>query len=391
MSQSENPTQLKYQKVEEAVRLLVDNAEEGTRLPSERELAAILKVSFLTVRRGLLPLVNDGSIERRSGAGTYVSSKTKRKAPLTSASPVFSGKIGVLIFRDSDAYAHKVLHGIDEVASSENLELRHAWITDLGSGAIQRVQDLKNEGVKTLILPWIPPRILSEASTELYNFLNNSPLPITIRSLIPGLEEFCCTPTALYGLDLIASTDVLCSYFNLLGHKRIALLGPDDIDDLLIQKKLAGYIQFVCKKELESLVGLVSPAPDAMMRIAERWSQFRGDLAIVSYDDTHALRFMEAMGILGLSAPKDFTIIGFNNIDAGRYSQPPLTTVSPDYTNSVRDLLRAAISAVTGVRVRRQEKAPYLSFIVRDTCGGSRHVEKIMQTMGDSLNIITEH
>ncbi|HSI09080.1 MAG: substrate-binding domain-containing protein [Rariglobus sp.] len=388
---TDKKTRPKYKKVEDAVRKLVDDSAEGARLPSERELANILKVSFLTVRKGLLPLVVDGTIERRAGVGTYVSSKVNRELPIHGQGRVFSGKVGVLVFRDSDTYAHKVLHAIDEVASEEKLELRHAWISDLGATALQRVHDLKNEGVTTLVIPWIPPGVTSKQEVELRQFVTSCPIPVTLRALIPGLERFSCTSPALYGSDLIASTDVLCSYFKLLGHKRIALLAPDDVEDLLIQKKLAGYTHFVCKAGLESHVALAASSQEAIRAVAEKWLPYRGDLAVVSYDDDYALKFMAAMAGYGCFAPKDFAIIGFNNIEASGKAHPPLTTVSPDYTRSVRDLLRSAIGAVTGVCVQSDEKSPPLRFIVRDTCGGSSHVERVIATMGARLNVLSEH
>ena len=44
----------------------------GDRLPSERELAQRLGVARMTLRRSMDPLVLDGRLERRPGAGTYV-------------------------------------------------------------------------------------------------------------------------------------------------------------------------------------------------------------------------------------------------------------------------------------------------------------------------------
>lgn len=43
-----------------------------TRIPSERELSKELGVSRMTVRRAITELVNEGLLERRQGAGTFV-------------------------------------------------------------------------------------------------------------------------------------------------------------------------------------------------------------------------------------------------------------------------------------------------------------------------------
>ncbi|MBS3933125.1 MAG: GntR family transcriptional regulator [Truepera sp.] len=44
----------------------------GQALPSERELAALLKLSRMTVRHALLELASDNLVEQRQGSGTYV-------------------------------------------------------------------------------------------------------------------------------------------------------------------------------------------------------------------------------------------------------------------------------------------------------------------------------
>lgn len=45
---------------------------EKTRLPSERELSASLRVARVTVRRALEILAEEGVVERRIGAGTFI-------------------------------------------------------------------------------------------------------------------------------------------------------------------------------------------------------------------------------------------------------------------------------------------------------------------------------
>lgn len=47
----------------------------GDRIPSERELALNFEVSRMTLRQAVQTLVDEGILERRIGAGTYVANR----------------------------------------------------------------------------------------------------------------------------------------------------------------------------------------------------------------------------------------------------------------------------------------------------------------------------
>ncbi len=61
------------------------------------------------------------------------------------------------------------------------------------------------------------------------------------------------------------------------------------------KKRLSAYVCYASRENLPNLCGLVGPGAQAMDHLAERWKEYKGDLAIISYDDEHALRFMTAM------------------------------------------------------------------------------------------------
>ena len=66
---------------------LIDQLEIGEAIPSERRLSSDLGISRLTVRAALDDLVRDGYLERRHGAGTFVSEpKIAQQLTLTSFS-----------------------------------------------------------------------------------------------------------------------------------------------------------------------------------------------------------------------------------------------------------------------------------------------------------------
>lgn len=64
--------QARYEQIAEYLRDLVTDAQPGDRLPSEAELCARFGVSRMTARQAVQLLANDGLIDRKRGAGTFV-------------------------------------------------------------------------------------------------------------------------------------------------------------------------------------------------------------------------------------------------------------------------------------------------------------------------------
>jgi len=71
---------LAYQRVRQAIEQVIEQRAltAGDVLPSERELAALLDVSRVTVRRALAGLIEDGLLSQRHGAGTFVNERIVR-------------------------------------------------------------------------------------------------------------------------------------------------------------------------------------------------------------------------------------------------------------------------------------------------------------------------
>jgi len=78
-----------YRRLEEALREALRNQvlKPNEALPPERDLAADLSVSRITLRKALDKLVDEGLLTRRQGAGTFVTSRVEKQfAKLTSFS-----------------------------------------------------------------------------------------------------------------------------------------------------------------------------------------------------------------------------------------------------------------------------------------------------------------
>jgi GntR family transcriptional regulator len=85
----ESSAQPLYQQLQRALRGAIENGVIGPddALPPERDLAEMLKVSRITVRKAIDELVEDGLLIRKQGSGTFVSNRVEKNfAKLTSFS-----------------------------------------------------------------------------------------------------------------------------------------------------------------------------------------------------------------------------------------------------------------------------------------------------------------
>src|SRR6185503_12289686 len=85
----ESSAQPLYQQLQRALRGAIENRVIGPddALPPERDLAEMLKVSRITVRKAIDELVEDGLLIRKQGSGTFVSNRVEKNfAKLTSFS-----------------------------------------------------------------------------------------------------------------------------------------------------------------------------------------------------------------------------------------------------------------------------------------------------------------
>jgi DNA-binding LacI/PurR family transcriptional regulator len=356
-------SQLKYQRVEAEIRQFAQTLPLGAKLPSERDLAVSCECNFLTVRKALKLLVDDGTIVRRVGCGTFIAKHPEQNGL---GSAVEGNRIGILVYQGSNAYAYRVLQSIAHASIEQNIDLRSIWIRDFGDEALAQVNLLKRDRCVALTLPWFP----FERIDEVRRFVTNCPLPVSLPLVIPGLEKNCFEQEDIFGASSTTMTIAdTCRYYRAMGHERIGFIGPDSANDLILQRKISGYVHYTSRENMTSLFGLVGLGAQAMDQLAERWKVFRGNLAIISYDDEHALRFMTAMHKVGLTAPTDFKIIGYNDTEGSRYSDPPLSTIHQNFDYIGHWLLKSAHALSLG-NVCQSSKTPQLKMLVRDSCGG---------------------
>lgn len=382
----------KHQQVEAELRQLVATLPVGGRMPAERNLAVQYGCNFLTVRRALKQLVDEKLIVRRIGSGTFVARHEGEAGTASSGAGGAGGvarpardRVGVLVWQGGDAYAYRVLQGLAHEALALQVDLRSGWVRNFAAEGLQQARLLGQEGCAALTLPWFP----HDRVEEVRAFVRASPLPVSLPMVIPGLESNCFERQEIFGNSLQVSAEQLCAYFQVLGRRRIALLGPDAPNDGVLHRLLGAYACYTSRAGLPNHCGLVRSGAAAMGQLAERWREFAGDLAVISYDDEHALRFMTAMHKLGLSAPGDFQIVGHNNTEASAFSDPPLSTICQNFNYVGHWLIRSALGLARG-EVAQSAALPPPRMLVRATCGGAGRIDEAFRERLPSLDIVVE-
>ena len=172
-----------------------------------------------------------------------------------------------------------------------------------------------------------------------------SPLALTAQDLTTRLDA---TPIVLLGehigvspfphvtVDNTAAAQAATEHLIAGGHRRIAAIGaqpsgPNETSEL----RLNGYraalesAGFVVDERLICTVEEFHRGDGA--RAADRLVDSGVDFdAVFAFNDLLALGAMHTFSARGIRVPDDVAIIGFDDIEEGRFSTPSLTTVSPD-------------------------------------------------------------
>ena len=167
-----------------------------------------------------------------------------------------------------------------------------------------------------------------------------------------------------------------------LGHRRIAAIGVQHESTGTAKLRTIGYREALAQAGLalrEDLMIEVShyhrengaAAMERLLDLPEPPD------AVFCFSDLLALGALRVALSRGLSVPEDVAIVGFDDIEDGRYATPTLTTISPDKSaiarSAVRQLIARIDAAVDGAHPAEsvQIEAPYRLILRESTQGRS--------------------
>jgi DNA-binding LacI/PurR family transcriptional regulator len=286
---------------------------------SIKDIARRAGVSHSTVSRALSdsPLVNPGTktrIQQLALDMGYTPSAIAR-----AMSTRRTRTIGLVVTTIADPFVAEVVRGIEENALDHGYSVILCNSTGDPDREIASVRALREKWVDAVI-------VTSSWVGSFYDQLTEIQVPVVlINNQQPGEYGFSVRNDDLYGGQLAGE------YLIGLGHRRIAYIsGPGRAAPS--QLRLQG-----CQKALQR-AGISIPShrvvqgtglPEAGERAARLLMRHTPPpTAIFCYNDMTAMGALQEIKRNGFAVPGDVSIIGYDDIAAAAYLDPPLTTVT---------------------------------------------------------------
>jgi LacI family transcriptional regulator len=235
-----------------------------------------------------------------------------------------SQTIGVVVFDITDAYCTQILRGIETHLRSSGY---FPMTTDLENDRSQfrRCVDLllarRVEGIIAIANPvHVDTELLAEHAKR------------DIPAVVIG-RELECGPVSSIVVDNGAGTRQALQHLYELGHSRIAFIkGPKILVDS--QQRWRGLENFARDVGLTIDANLVleikgrnSSYVEGCELTDELLQSGREFTAVVAFDDLTACAAIRSLTKAGRRVPKDCSVVGFDDLPASAFYNPPLTTV----------------------------------------------------------------
>ena len=138
-------------------------------------------------------------------------------------------------------------------------------------------------------------------------------------------------------IDNVAAAREATTHLLDLGRRRVAAIGDQPYDTgETAQLRTRGYKLAHADRGLQVDESLIVPIPrfhyDDGLRAMQQLLDAPGGRpdAVFCFNDLVALGAMRAIHLAGLSVPGDIAVVGFDDVEAGQFNTPSLTTIAPD-------------------------------------------------------------
>lgn len=287
----------------------------GSRLPPERALAERFDVNRLTVNKAIARYVDAGRLHRRVGSGTWV-----QEPPRSAALEVVDVHLPANERMDEGASAilgrPGVVEGVHDYFRNRPVRVAVSFFRGPAELAARLAQTAAHPGSAQLVW-YSPDPTLREAVRAL---LGQGRALCLVDDGEPDLPASVVASDNFQG-GLIAAEALLQA-----GRRRLAYFTKPPAQESL-RERLAGFRSGAGRGGGEAAVAEID-APAAVAGALERLGAVDG---IAASNDWIALEALAWLKRAGRAVPRDVSLVGYDDIEPGRYCAPALTTVAQDF------------------------------------------------------------
>jgi DNA-binding LacI/PurR family transcriptional regulator len=162
-----------------------------------------------------------------------------------------------------------------------------------------------------------------------------------------------------------------------LGHRDILIVGIESTPgtppaaDGVGGRRIRGYRHALTEAGIESAEGAYIVAPSTIeggiAALRRTWEDGLRPTAVLVMSDAMAIGVLRAARDLGIPVPRDLSVVGFDDIDISRHTNPPLTTVHQPIRLKGETAVRMLLSMIEGGESRPTTTTLETRLIVRES------------------------
>jgi GntR family transcriptional regulator, arabinose operon transcriptional repressor len=304
--------------------ILDGKVKHGEQIFPEITLSKMFNVSRQTVRLAIGKLVNEGFLYSRKGAGTFCAYSNN------GPSKVKGKLIGVILNSTSKSHFSSIIKGVESYLTISGHSLILATSNNDVKVEKQCIQMMMRRNIDGLI---VEP-VIGESNNnniKLYLELEKNNIPyIMINQYYQGLNP----PYAI--IDEKNGGFLAAEHLINLNHKRI--IGIFNSDQMCAAERISGFLLACRENNILNFSNLIT------YKTREDCSEFIEKIrklliptdnrptGIICYDNNVVLNVIKVIKGLNLRIPEDISIVGFDESDSIKITNPKLTTISFDKT-----------------------------------------------------------
>ncbi len=282
----------------------------GQQVPSISELMERFNVSKVTAVRALAELEADGMVQRRHGSGTFVSDLKKKASQVRVRPSVF-----IIVPDMANPFYSEVVGNIEKHIRDEGIAVELAGTNYQTEVEHRLLSTIVSEGHVAGIV-WISVQG-THPSVEIPP---DMPL-VLVDHCPPELEGRCVSITC----DNFTGGHFAAAHLASLGHERVGYINLPYGSLQRLEGFRRGFDESGVRLQ-EDWILTIDSAWQVETEVAgfvQRWNL----TALAFVNDMIAMRAMKCLRSHGYNIPADISLVGYDNVEASRFLEIPLTTV----------------------------------------------------------------